>query len=206
MQGQAPRPYSIEVADVLQWSTAGTCAHTRRNILWATQGIRHQHRRSAYVESWMSRDLVASLLEPEAQSLEQRYWHVGIHHADRSGDGSNPSHEVQLSAIQDKSRNFEVSSFSAASLQEEQERELAPDNERERQVELPPASSPALYSLHEDVRHFVTHGVLKEPSVAFRAAFDTLRETTASEHYETGAWPWTCSLPPTSPGPSNTIT
>jgi hypothetical protein len=183
----------IEVADVLEWSISGTCAHTRKSIpLWATQGIRYQHRRSAYSGPRVSIDLVASLLEPEAQSLEQRYGHRAIPNADQIvGDAKNSSREMQLHAIQARCHEFEVTSFGAALLQEEQERELAPENEREQQVELPPASSPApaLHNLHEDIRHFATHGVLKEPSDAFRPAFETLRETTASKYYETAAWP-----------------
>jgi hypothetical protein len=181
---------SIEVADVLKWSIAGTCAHTRRNIpLWATQGARHQHRRSAFSTSRMNADRVESLLEPEALSLEQRYGHEGTHNADQLLEATDPSRAIQLHAIREKCREFEVLSFGTASLQEEQERELAPENEREQQVQLPPPSSPAPHNLAEDVRYFVTYGTLLTPSDDFRPALETLRGTTAAGKYDEAAWP-----------------
>jgi hypothetical protein len=69
-------------------------------------------------------------------------------------------------------------------LQEEQERELSPENEHERQVELPPVSTPYHHSVHEDVRALATHGILNPFSDAFRPAFGTLRRNTAFACYE----------------------
>ena len=137
----------------------------------------------------MNADLVESLLEPEALSLEQRYGHEGTHDADQLLEATDPSRAIQLHAIREKCREFDVSSFGTASLQEEQERELAPENEREQQVELPPPSSPAVHSLAEDVRYFVTYGALLKPSDDFRPAFETLRGTTAAGKYDEAAWP-----------------
>ena len=71
---------TIGVADVLQWSISETCIHTKRCVpLWATQGIRYQRRHMAWAKSSIGGDkgtaleMAESLLEVEAQSLEDRY-------------------------------------------------------------------------------------------------------------------------------------
>ena len=189
---------AIEVADVLKWCIAETNSHTRKSIpLWATQGVRHQRRQAVYARSaaqGLSRDLVKSLLEPEAQSLKQRYGEERTHHEEQllsqsMIDESLMVRKKQLNEIRAKCQEFEVASFNTATLQEEQERELSPENEREQQVELPPASSPLTHYVHPDVRRLITHSVLKRSSDAFQPAFETLRRTTASSHYDSRAWP-----------------
>lgn len=64
---------AIEVVDVLKWCIVEINSHMRRSIpLWVTQGVRYQCRQAVYAMSaaqGLSRDLVESLLEPEAQSL-----------------------------------------------------------------------------------------------------------------------------------------
>jgi len=71
----------------------------------------------------------------------------------------------------------------------EAKREIAPENEREQQVELPPPSSPAAHSVAEDVRYLVTYGALSKPSVGFRTAFEILRGTSVAGKYDEGVWP-----------------
>jgi hypothetical protein len=162
----------IEVADILKWSIAATCAHTRKIIpLWATQGVRHQNRRAVYSGgSPTTIQLVETLLEPEAQTLQQRYGDGGTHYEDPilraiSNDALN-SREKQLDEIRVKCREFGVTSLGTATWEEEQERELSPENEREQQVELPPSLRPCLHSIHHDVRQLVTRGVLSRSSNA----------------------------------------
>ena len=71
---------TIEVADVLQWTVSETCIHTRKCIpLWAKQGIRYQRHHIAWADSSIggergaALEMARSLLEVEAQSLENRY-------------------------------------------------------------------------------------------------------------------------------------
>ena len=97
--------------------------------------------------------------------------------------------EKQLNEIRAKCQEFEIQSFGTATLQEEQERELSPENEREQQVELPPQMKPCRHGVHQDVRRLVAHGVLTRFSNAFKPAFETLRDTTALTYYEGTAWP-----------------
>ncbi len=139
--------------------------------MWATQGIRYQRRYTAWLESSKgggkgpALEITGSLLEAEAQTLEERYG---------SGRGRsevqvlfNETEEElsmkcakQLNAIRAKCRDFEFASFSNATLQEEQERELSPENEQERQVERPLALAPYTHSVHPDVKRFVDQGIL----------------------------------------------
>lgn len=192
---------AIEVADVLKWCIASTCTHTRKCIpLWATQGVRYQRRHVACSQSWgttegdFPRHLAASMLEEEAQSLQQRYGGEGIQREEQMlsenvVEGQLLMREKQLADIRAKCREFGVASFSTATPQEEQERELSPENEREQQVELPSAATPCNHSVHQDVRQLITHGVLERSSNAFRPAFQTLRNTTAYVCCEVTAWP-----------------
>jgi hypothetical protein len=185
----------IEVADVLKWCIGNTCDHTRKIIpLWATQGLRHQHRRRVYANAigGPSKELVEELLEPEAQSLQQRYGDAAHHTGPRLPDDTAKTTQNEGDGLRDieaKCQEFEVTSLTDASLQEEQERELSPENEREQQVERPLPLSPCPHILHEDVRQLVTKGVLIRSSAAFRPAFETFRRTTASDFYEATAWP-----------------
>ncbi|PVH70609.1 hypothetical protein DL98DRAFT_472494 [Cadophora sp. DSE1049] len=185
---------SIDVADVLAWCIAGTCEQTKKSItLWAAQGLRHQDRQAKYSHSPVTPILVDSLLEPEAQSLRQRYGHELTQHENEIlHEVANPgirARQEQLNAIRAKCREFEIHSFATSTLQEEQERELSPENEREQQVELPPKVTPCRHSVHPDVRRFVVHGELDRLSSAFIPAFETFRNTTASTNYERAAWP-----------------
>ena len=122
----------IQVGDVLEWCVANTCTYTGKIIpLWATQGIRHQHRRAVYSNSGNNTNISKALLEPEAQSIEQRYGQIGSKEKNYFLRSVNPqasrSRIKQLSEIRDVCDEFEVTSFATAALQEEQERELSPE-------------------------------------------------------------------------------
>ena len=192
---------TIEVADVLQWSISETCIHTKKCIpLWATQGMRHQRRHVAWANLSMGggKDtalrMAESLLEAEAQSLQNRYGfearrsdeQVLLH---KRRDKSLSSRKTQLAAIRAKCRAFGLTSFSNATLREEQERELSPENEQERQVERPLALEPCTHSVHRDVKKFVRQGVLNRSSDAFQPAFEVFSSTSAMEYFEVEAWP-----------------
>lgn len=117
-----------------------TWASPRKSIpLWVMQGIRHYHRRAACDTPDGSPAIPESILEPEAQSLMQRYRYDGENPEERlvfqdSEDQKVDLHKAQLNAIRSKCRELGVLSFRDSSLHEEQERELQPENEREQQV------------------------------------------------------------------------
>lgn len=190
----------IEVADVLRWSIKETCIHTKKSIpLWATQGTRYQRRNIAWSESENDTSAVfpphiaKSLLEPEAQSLQKRYGFGGRSLEEdvltgNTADQSLSKRETQLDAIREKCRQFQIGSFNSATLQEEQERELSPENEREQQVELPPAFDPLVHNIDEEVRNFIRVGTLRRDSKALHPAFRTLRQTTSGRSLDTAPW------------------
>ncbi len=192
---------AIKVADVLQWSIWETCNTTKKCIpLWATQGIRYQRRHTAWSDSSNGRgkgaalETAKSLLESEAQTLHDRYGfgarrseeQVLLHDVE---DESLSKRETQLEAIRAKCREFELASFNNATLREEQERELSPENEQERQVERPLALAPYNHSVHRDVKRFVHQGTLDRDSDAFQPAFELFGDTSANECLEVETWP-----------------
>lgn len=198
--GKSPSD-TIEVADVLQWSISETCINTKKCIpLWATQGVRHQRRHIAWLESSNGRgegaalDIAKSLLEAEAQNLQDRYGFGGGRSRERGllhnvEEKSLSQRKTQFDAIRAKCREFELVSFKNATLQEEQERELSPENEQERQVERPLAFAPHNHNLHRDVKRFVHQGILDRYSDAFQPAFELFGNTSAMEYLEIRTWP-----------------
>ncbi|KAH8807698.1 hypothetical protein F5884DRAFT_880995 [Xylogone sp. PMI_703] len=190
----------IRVADVLKWCITETISNTRKSVpLWATQGIRHQCRQAAYSKSHadsqpISRNLIKDLIEPEAKSLQQRYGVDNKSHEEQILQNSIvdkllSTRQTQLNTIRAKCKAFEVTTFAMATLHEEQERELSPENEREQQVELPPPAIPLEHLLHNDVEQLVTCGILDSTSNAFRPAFEVFTTTSASHQYDSAAWP-----------------
>ena len=186
---------------MLQWSVSETCIHTRKCIpLWATQGIRYQRRHIAWADSSIgggkgtALEMANSLLEVEAQSLEDRYSlgerrseeHLLLHNGH---DGPLSKRKTQLEAIWAKCQEFQLTSFNNATLREEQERELSPENEQERQVERPVALTPYNHSVHRDVKCFVHQGVLDRDSDGFQPAFELFSSTSAMGYLEVQAWP-----------------
>lgn len=190
----------IEVFDVLRWCIAETHLYTRKCVpLWAAQGVRSQRREIAWSELRgddgldIPLDLAKSLLEPEAQSLGDRYGFAKQRPEEvlmnEMSDTSLVKRDREMKAIQARCEEFEVISFDSASLQEEQERELSPESEQERQVERPARMAPCQHVVHQDVLRFIQQGILSRSSPAFHPAFGTLRDTTAARHHNVEEWP-----------------
>ena len=181
----------IEVEDVLRWSIRCTCINIQGNVpLWATQGMRYQRHAVARSEpacdesgGFTSR-AASLLLEDEAQSLASRYG-PGTRTADEKillehdSDASLAQRQAEVDAIRAKCQEFELVAFTGATLQEEQERELSPESEKERQVERPAAQKPYQHSVHPHVKQLVQRGVFRQ-SDAFQSAFKTLSRTSAA--------------------------
>ena len=94
-----------------------------------------------------------------------------------------------LGFIQQKAEAFKLVSAAAQSannLQEEQERELAPEIEQERQVERPPQMAPGPHSLHNDVIHFARTGELRPAGAAFLPSFQAFEKSSAVQYFPPG--------------------
>ncbi|OJK01293.1 hypothetical protein ASPACDRAFT_51200 [Aspergillus aculeatus ATCC 16872] len=183
----------LTVADVLRWAISETWDDMQRSMpLWAVQGKRYQ----AQARHWralrqdgqtsISKCQAEGFLEPESQSLEQRY------RPGRKNDLAlfpQNTDDGDLCRILDRCREFATVKFSAAQLQEEQERELAPEIEQERQVQRPPPAEPEPHSVHPDIRLFVATGHLDASSTAVSPAFMVLEDTSAAKYLDVAQFP-----------------
>ncbi|KAI1822778.1 hypothetical protein F4861DRAFT_371113 [Xylaria intraflava] len=179
----------LGVSDVLHWAISETFTDIRRGMpLWATQGDRFLRQeelwksaRVAGVTS-MSKTHAKKFLEDEAQPIEARYGprsKQAIPIAEVFRTRSQRSGEI----VQ-RCNEFEDLHFKSSTLQEEQERELSPETEQERQVQRPPPAIPADHSLHPDVAIFADTGRVVPGSPGFMPAFHSLRSTSAAGHFE----------------------
>lgn len=191
MTAKKPRTADLCVADVLKWAIGETCIDLRRKIpLWSIQGQRYDHQQSVRERfggrnADLTQGLAAEFLEPESKSLDQRY-----RPSSRSGLTSTAMETVSgnLRLIAERCKQFETSDQGAA-LQEEQERELAPENEQERQIERPAPAKPLAHSIHSDLLHLLSTGQVRQGSVAFVPAFQTLKSTSAGKHFDAIEFP-----------------
>ncbi|KAK4120622.1 hypothetical protein N657DRAFT_665989 [Parathielavia appendiculata] len=162
----------LTVSDVLVWAIVETWDDAHRSIpLWAAQGIRHQQQETVWErvakDGELSAQHVQDYLENETQSLEQRY---------------RPESEAS-SSINNQSLTSKLKAATKLTSRQIQERELAPEVERERQVERPPRKQPASHNLHADVMSFAVDGVLlnnNSAKSAFMPAFQSLANTSAA--------------------------
>ncbi|KAI2621190.1 hypothetical protein GGR54DRAFT_630279 [Hypoxylon sp. NC1633] len=179
---------AITVMDVLQWAITETFADIKRSMpLWAAQGDRFLRQDELWKEvqidgaTFMSRTHAEKFLEDEARSLETRYAprpEEDVSVADRLRSRSQRSIRIV-----ERCNEFEHLQVGSSSLQEEQERELSPEVEQERQVQRPAPAQPLVHSLHPDVSEFVDTGGLSTSSPAYMRAFDALNDTSAAQDF-----------------------
>lgn len=139
----------------------------------------------------MSLEQAEKFLEDEAQTLEYRYKPFTTTRTaqDQLHLVSNSEESPSLAAIRKRCEEFDSLHFKSSTLQEEQERELSPEIEQERQVERPHPAEPELHRLHPDVISFVATGRISLPSPAFIPAFQTLRNTSAADCLDVDQFP-----------------
>lgn len=184
----------IGVLEVLHWCIGETIVDLQKSMpLWATQGKRFD-RQEAYWEECTtdsSIELTSSqanqFLEDEAETLEHRY------HPHPRGSFAAEASELEKSKrlrdIKDRCLEVEASQIDEATLQEEQERELSPEIEEERQIERPDAAKPARHSLHAHLQQFVSSGSLPKDSSAVMPAFKSLAYTSGTAYINIDMFP-----------------
>ncbi len=192
----------LAVPDVLAWAISEAWDEAARSVpLWATQGERHLRQDAIWKQAersgGFSPSMVKEYLEPEAMSLEQRYCPKPV--TDRDTDRTNrtvtsltlgthhsPQDEASLAsqraAIEAKLIAFRdhTDNVPSATLQEEQERELAPEIEEERHLSRPPPRQALAHRMHPDVCHFINTGHILERSSGFTRPFVTFSKTSAA--------------------------
>ncbi|KAI3342590.1 hypothetical protein F4824DRAFT_113897 [Ustulina deusta] len=179
----------IGVKDVLHWAIWETFAETRRSIpLWAVQGDRFLRQEELWKSvqakgvTSMSNAHAEQFLEDEAQSINARY-------CPRPAEAISVanmlhSESLRIEEIKERCDEFGDLNFNSSTLEEEQERELSPEIERERQVQRPPPAQPVSHSLHQDIKKFISTGHLMPTSPAYMRAFDALRDTREAQSFE----------------------
>lgn len=183
----------IDVSDVLCWAIAGTWIDTRRSMcLWATQGQRFERQCTLWNEArqknqlHMSASQATKFLEPESQTLEHRY---RPRHNDTPILGSQLDQNENIRRMLQRCREVGNLNFASTQLQEEQERELSPEIEQERQVQKPSEVEPERHTIHPDLLSFVSTGILKKHSNAYKPAFTTLESTSAASYLDMSQFP-----------------
>ncbi|KAE9976350.1 hypothetical protein BLS_002095 [Venturia inaequalis] len=181
---------SINVEDVLIWTMSNTHEFTRKCVpLWAIQGARHLKREIV----WHGAAQPDAVLETEAKSLSEWY---GIREVQGTVEWLNSfGNEVlkgrseEVKAIHAKMLEFGTVSIDGAAFEEQQERELHPESEQERQQERPPNMRPLQHVMHPDLLRMVRQGQLDRASPAFVPAFQALSETSARDQFDLNKWP-----------------
>jgi hypothetical protein len=173
----------IDVADILHWAMLETCLDIQmRAFHWVQQGSDFNTRRSAWTTfsrapATSKSTLESAWLQPDERSLEDMY---------APHSPSQVSH-VCNADIRRKCEELGVLMGPERSMDEEQEREVVHEIEKERQVHRPPKLKPAAQDLHADVRRFVKTGRIPTRSTAFIPAISSLVDTTAKFH-EADQW------------------
>ncbi|KAF8551327.1 hypothetical protein OG21DRAFT_1524515 [Imleria badia] len=165
---------AISAMDILQWAIRETCDDIQQRAPhWAQQGMDHASRHAVWTsfctDELSSKQLSDKWLQPEAKRLEDLYG---------PRNSSNPAF-LTSPDIHQRCIQLGVPSLRAVSMDEEQEREIIHEAERERQVERPPRVPPATHSIHPDVVVFVKTGIIPPNTKALRPAFETLDATSA---------------------------
>jgi hypothetical protein len=164
----------IHTIDILQWAIRETCDDIQQRVPhWAQQGMDHTSRYAVWTSFCRAelspKELSDKWLQREAKRLEDLY------------GPCNPSNSAFLSPdIRQRCNELGVLSLRDVSMDEEQEREVIHEAERERQVERPPRVPPATHSIHQAVVDFVKTGVVPTITDAFRPALETLDVTSAA--------------------------
>lgn len=154
---------ALATLDVLKWSMIQTCQSLDAlRPLWAHNGLHYRSLINVW-DSLMnqaqpSQDVVLQFQEPEARTLEQLYapWadQRSTRHSLYRCDMDDPQVHELATALYLRT-NDPVADFR---LDEEQEREVACEVERERQVSRPPRYSPCIHHVDQAVRKFVRDG------------------------------------------------
>jgi len=129
---------------------------------WAQQGIDHHRRFSAYKQYSLTEDpgvLRNSWLQPESKTLEEMYEPVSRTQGAALGPEING-----IPSLRERLERLGVTRLIDVRMAEEQEREVNHEVELERHVELPPKVLPAEHIVCDEIRNFVSTGILAEPS------------------------------------------
>ncbi|KAH5731245.1 hypothetical protein HBI17_217790 [Parastagonospora nodorum] len=181
---------SIEVSDVLCWSITETWQDLKRSMpLWAVQGERYERNSNSLCGVATTQAQAQSFLEDEAQALEVRYKPLTKEEDSLGTLKTWDLGNANIAKIVTRCQEFEAMGFGVATLSEEQERELAPEIEEERQVERPARLEPQDHSVHPDLQYLAQTGYLRPNPRVFKPAFHALAITSAASLFALEQFP-----------------
>ena len=186
-RGQESRN-GVHVIDILRWAMHETCWDIVHHLPhWAQQGVDHHQRFSAYKRYDMTGDLGIlrdSWLQPESKTLEEMYEPVSTAQSAGLGLGIN-----DIPSLCARLERLGVIQLTDVRMAEEQEREDNYEAELERHAEHPPKVFPAVHFVCDEIRNFVSTGILAKTSTyiiplftptGIVEALDSMREWTRS--------------------------
>ncbi|KAF1915062.1 hypothetical protein BDU57DRAFT_539445 [Ampelomyces quisqualis] len=180
----------LEVSDVLCWSITETWQDLKRSMpLWAVQGERFERNKNLLQGASTTEAQATAFLEDEAQSLEVRYKPRPQGESGMSLLQNWDLNNLNIAKIVTRCQEFEAMGFGAATLSEEQERELAPEIEEERQLERPPRLDPEKHLVDPEVARLVCTGRFRTDSSAFKPAFQATSTTSAARFFQLKNFP-----------------
>ncbi|KAF1941797.1 hypothetical protein EJ02DRAFT_490907 [Clathrospora elynae] len=185
-----PSNAPIEVSDVLIWSTGETWSDLKKSMpLWAVQGQRFESHKHLLNGASTTKDQAKAFMEDEAQDLETRYRPRTQSDDDSAQLSDWDMSNKNIAQIVSRCRDFGAMGFGSAALSEEQERELAPEIEEERQIERPPRMVAHKHGIHPHLERLVRYGQFSDGSTAYAPAFQALRSTSAGKLVELSNFP-----------------
>ncbi|KAJ4467172.1 hypothetical protein C8J55DRAFT_439106 [Lentinula edodes] len=191
LRREVSRDANVHTVDILRWSMYETCKDIAHHVPhWAEQGWDYLRRRKAWEE--FTRDSAAAqategaIVNPgidtlkkvwmreEARSLEKMYGHqTGPATTGLGGADMNMRESILATPeLRERLELLGVKELKEVNVDEEQEREVSHEIERETHIERPPRVTPAQHQLSEGIKHFIHTGVLPTTEdSSFRKSF-----------------------------------
>ena len=188
------RSDSLGAVDVLRWVISETCSDLANSIPhWVAQGIDYQNRGRAwdgFISSEGDRldELKEYWLQPEGKTLQEMY---GLSATSSTVCSHHPEADFAMIDTRCDDLGFTRGSVLRAHFDEEQEREVDVEIEREWQPERPPCVEPAQHNLRQEVQCLVRHGRITQGTGAFVHLFEAMESSSkaaVAASAEMGSW------------------
>jgi len=174
--------HTIRASDILLWAMHETCAEIQNRAPHrAQQGTDHASRYDAWSkfcsDDIASDELARAWRQPDGKTLEELY----------APTRSRERCAISIPDIRQRCMDLGILSLPNCNMDEEQEREVIHEIERERQVQRPPPAVRAMHHVANDVRHFVRTGKLIPQSNVFLPILKSFQSRNAPP-MEQGPW------------------
>ncbi|KAJ7574854.1 hypothetical protein C8J56DRAFT_1172554 [Mycena floridula] len=177
----------IGILEIIRWSIANTCTEIQHFVPhWAEQGLDYSRRSKPYEKllhlpklpekkkkkklhlqrfTDEIHEMRKAWLQPEARSIEAMY-----DFGETDSLVSKNQEIMAIPALRDRLAILGIDQpiQNFGNQDEEQEREVSHELERERQVQRPPKTHPLIHKLDLDVKTLVTTGRIRPSSPAFK--------------------------------------